>query len=140
MKKLISPLLIVSPMVLLSGCAKKGCTDSCGYNYNAEATKDDGTCNIKQPTVTFWSDGNSHGYIDVRIDSNHSGAIDLGEYFGTLAYGFGTEPACGQYNAVVVELEPGTYDYSAIGSGDSNEWTGSFTLSGCDCELVQLED
>jgi hypothetical protein len=44
MKKLVLFLSIVSSLVFISSCAKKGCTDKSAPNYNSSATKDDGSC------------------------------------------------------------------------------------------------
>lgn len=125
-------------LVFTHGCKKKGCTNACAYNYESQAEKDDGSCVIKLPVVSFWSDGNSHGYINISIDSNQNGKIDLGEHFGTLAYGFNTTPFCGQYNTVKHELPPGNYYYLARASNNLKTWEGTFTLTDCNCTLVKL--
>lgn len=135
-----TPPYLIAVLFLLIGssCVKKGCTDPCAYNFEPTAHKDNGSCVLKKPKVSFWSNGNSHGYINISIDSDHSGAITLGEYFGTLAFGFEEEPFCGLYNTVSHELEPDTYTYRAWASDDSTEWNGSFTLTNCDCTSVML--
>jgi hypothetical protein len=66
--------------------------------------------------------------------------MELGEYFGTLAFDFSEEPFCGLYNTVSQELEIGTHTYRAWASDDTNEWNGSFTLTNCDCNSVILAD
>jgi hypothetical protein len=68
---------------------------------------------FKKPKVIFWANGNRHGYINISIDTDHNGAMELGEYFGTLAFDFSEEPFCGLYNTVRQELEIGTYTYPA---------------------------
>ncbi len=134
-------ILLISCIALFQvSCENKGCTNICAYNFEADADKDDGSCVVKKPSVTFWSDGNSHGFINISIDSNQNGTFDIGEHFGTLAFGFGSEPACGQYNTVTREFEIGTYNYRATASDDDTQWTGEFMLDGCNCVLVQLQD
>jgi hypothetical protein len=36
-------------ILLLGSCAKNGCTDPLAFNYDANATKDDGSCNFQYP-------------------------------------------------------------------------------------------
>ena len=121
-------------------CKRSGCTDPCAYNYDPNAEKKLPGCRIRKPEVTFWSDGNSHGFITISTDANGSGKIDIGEYFGTLAFGFKEEPPCSWYNTVNRKLDPGTYLYEARGSEDDTLWTGYFTLQDCDCIRVLLKD
>ncbi|MCR9171087.1 MAG: hypothetical protein NXI10_01235 [bacterium] len=56
-------------------CNKKGCTDPNALNYNAEATKDDGSCNIpetnQQKIVGVWT-----GYQKITIIPGMSDAVD----------------------------------------------------------------
>lgn len=138
MKPIFQLTFLLLCILILISCKKKGCTNTCAYNYEAGAEKDDGSCVVKLPTVSFWSDGNSHGYINISIDSNKNGKIDLGEHFGTLAYGFNSTPVCGQYNTVKHNFPPGEYYYLAQASNNIKTWEGTFTLTDCNCTLVKL--
>jgi len=132
--------LLLASVVLLPSCEKKGCTDPCAYNYEPGAERDDGSCVLKKPEISFWSDGNSHGFIIIRIDSDQNGQIEIGEYFGTLAFGFPDTPFCGQYNTVTAQLGTGQYYYEASASDDTTTWSGTITLTDCECVLVHLKD
>jgi hypothetical protein len=42
--------IIIMGLVTIYSCEKKGCTSTCADNYNAKATKDDGSCQYNQPS------------------------------------------------------------------------------------------
>ena len=73
MKRKVLVLVILCSAVI-TGCKKKGCMDPSATNYNAEAEKDDGSCEELQVPSTYVftdSDGNStvsYGGQTARMD------------------------------------------------------------------------
>ena len=61
-------------VVLLGSCAKEGCTDPQATNYDADATKDDGSCNppaigsFYQGGIIFYLDGVGGGLVAASSD------------------------------------------------------------------------
>jgi len=77
MKKLI---VFMFSVVLLGSCQKdiEGCTDPQAKNYNADATKDDGSCEFigigdtMQGGIIFFLDGNGGGLIAAPTDQGQA--------------------------------------------------------------------
>jgi hypothetical protein len=51
MKKIILPFLVFFSTMILSSCAKEGCTDSMANNYSSKAKNDDGSCSYDRDAV-----------------------------------------------------------------------------------------
>ncbi len=145
MKQIITGILALYIIVALSSCAKTvvyGCTDPTAYNYNANATQDNGSCIAKvygctDPTasnyssyanvsdgsctyngqVNFWTAVNTYGQITVTI-YGQTGYITSYYYSGT--------PTCGSTGCATFTLPVGTYTFYAY-NGSGTTWNSSGT-------------
>lgn len=63
-KTLVLVIAMFSLTVSLQSCAKNGCTDILAENYDADATKDDGTCNERGCTDATASNYNPNAIDD----------------------------------------------------------------------------
>lgn len=55
-------LVLIGASLFLSSCKKKGCTDETALNYEAEAKKDDGSCEYEQPIGAITSSSDVEGF------------------------------------------------------------------------------
>ena len=60
-RKILIAFTLVIGMIFFNSCKKKGCTDPAACNYNADASKDDGSC---QGTTTWYQDSDGDGLGD----------------------------------------------------------------------------
>ena len=104
MKKVI---VVAFSVLLLGSCQKdvEGCTDPQAANYNADATKDDGSCiligDTYQGGIVFYLDGIGGGLI--AAPTEHSTKVDWGCH-GTLISGSdGTAIGTGNQNTIDIE-------------------------------------
>ncbi len=65
MKKRFVLVGMLAAGMMIVGCKKKGCTDETATNYNAEASKDDGTCEFSTASSTNYEDSDGDGIADV---------------------------------------------------------------------------
>lgn len=82
MNKLLIAISIVALTANLSSCRKKGCMDSAAINYDAEAKRDDGTCEwaTEQPlTFSF-----SHNYEGTAVSSADFSDLKYTNAFGNI--------------------------------------------------------
>ena len=97
MKKLI---IFMFSIVLLGSCGKEGCTDVYSVDYNADATKDDGSCSDQrivkfsiertssEPTFVYNNYfGNVGGYIGVYLEYDYLGGAGISQVSGEVFVG-----------------------------------------------------
>src|ERR1700752_3691640 len=107
-KKSLLMCLALGMMLMLTNCAKKGCTDSDGENFCSDCKKDDGSCTYKGQFVFCWGQAFhdscvAHGVSSVSIYVNSS-------YMGTLPVSgqvFTAVPSCGTSGALTITEELG---------------------------------
>lgn len=85
-------------------CKKKGCTDETATNYNADAKKDDGSCEYADPVV----DDESMVMVSSNITSNTTWSKDK-------VYVLNTRVAV--ESGVTLTIDPGTIIKGEVGSG-----------------------
>ena len=127
----IKIILIISVLVPLIGCKKKGCTDPNASNYDPDARKDNGSCYyLNLPTdldVTINNNQNS-GLVEVQ-------ATAVGQNFFTVYFFDGPD-------STIITTNDGFASYTYSDSGTHNikvrahltyedytEWIGSVTIS-----------
>ena len=104
MKKLIVFMFLV---VLLGSCSKKECTDPLAINYDADATKDDGSCEFieigdsYQGGIVFYLDSNNLGGL-IAAPTDQSYAAEWGCQ-GTKISAGGTVIGLGNQNTIDIE-------------------------------------
>lgn len=134
-RRTLTALALLSTLGMAS-CTKQGCTDSVSYNYDSDATEDDGSC-------TYYYGGKNYGQIDVgsEIDLNSLYDIYIDNVFlGTLTYYFPSGLNCGNPKAIGQIYEAGSHLVKAVGSGGSPIRQGSVYLDPQDCKVVLIED
>lgn len=81
---------------------------------------------------TFWSNFDGPP-IDIYIDNAK---------YGTIKTFYQSNPGCNAQGCVTVELDPGTYDFSAIEQTNSTitprSWDGSITIRSSACGTLGL--
>lgn len=75
MKK-ISLLLVLSLSLFALSCKKKGCIDESAINYNADAKKDDGSCEYASPTITIIGDNPVNIGLNSTYNDEGATAVD----------------------------------------------------------------
>ena len=104
MKKLI---VLMFSIVLLGSCSKKECTDPLAINYDADATKDDGSCEFieigdsYQGGIVFYLDSNNLGGL-IAAPTDQSNAAEWGCQ-GTKIGAGGTVIGIGNQNTIDIE-------------------------------------
>jgi hypothetical protein len=78
MKK-ISLLLVLSLSLFALSCKKKGCIDETAINYNADAKKDDGSCeyDTSKPTITIIGDNPATVEIGATYEDEGATAVNF---------------------------------------------------------------
>ena len=142
-KMLLCGLVLFSTTTFV-GCKKEGCTDPDSINYDAEAKKDDASCQYEGERL-FW-------YKQATADSLIAeGATALkyyvdGSLVGSSAasvYWTGA-PNCGQSGSVTVTKALGnvknkSYTYSIKDQTGFEHWTGVSNYEANTCTTVELD-
>jgi hypothetical protein len=82
MKKLVIAFTILAIIASITSCRKKGCTDTFATNYDAEAKKDDGTCEwATEHHLTF---SFSHNYDGTAVTSSDFSYLKYTNAFGNI--------------------------------------------------------
>ena len=82
MKKLVIVFTLLVIIASITSCRKKGCTDTSAINYDAEAKKEDGTCEWKtehQLVLNF-----SHNYDGAAFSSSDFSELNYTNSFGNV--------------------------------------------------------
>ena len=82
MKKIVVVFTIFSIIAAIASCRKKGCTDTYATNYDAQAKKDDGTCEwATEHNLTF---SFSHNYDGTAVSSSDFNDLKYTNAFGNV--------------------------------------------------------
>ena len=82
MKKLVIAFTILAIIASITSCRKKGCTDTSAINYDAEAKKEDGTCEwLMEHHLTF---SFSHNYDGAAASSSDFSDLKYTNAFGNI--------------------------------------------------------
>lgn len=147
-------ILIIVILILTTSCEQEGCTNPSADNYDAKATKDDGSCIIPGCTdpkannynskatyndgsciypygeAVFWTDKDyGVGQIEVYVSSS---------YVGKITRYYTSTPDCNANGCVTIKREPGTYTFSAFAVNDETTWGGTITISSGKCYKARL--
>jgi len=128
----------------LNSCSKKGCTDPDADNFNADAGKDDGTCNFSG-RVMFWFNGqtadslyyNYSDYLNITVDGQN-----VGQYTSDLDSD-NSAPDCGTSGRITVEKDLGSdktklFTYSVVDEDGNQIWGGNLEFTANTCERIEL--
>ena len=118
-------------VVLLGSCSKKECTDPLAINYDADATKDDGSCEFieigdsYQGGIVFYLDSNNLGGL-IAAPTDQSYAAEWGCQ-GTKISAGGTVIGLGNQNTIDIEAGCTTVGIAAdicanLTLGGYNDW------------------
>ena len=129
MKKLIVFMFLV---VLLGSCSKKECTDPLAINYDADATKDDGSCEFieigdsYQGGIVFYLDSNNLGGL-IAAPTDQSNAAEWGCQGTNIVNAGGTVIGIGNQNTIDIEAGCTTVGTAAdicanLTLGGYNDW------------------
>jgi hypothetical protein len=141
-KFLMLGLLIVGSAFLTS-CKKEGCTDADSKTFNADAKKDNGTCQYEGSALLWYNQAASTGL-------QNDGATTLIYYVDGQVVGSGTTsvfwtagPECGQNGSITVTKDLGgvknkSYTYSVKDQTGFEYWAGVLNFTANSCEAVQL--
>jgi hypothetical protein len=128
----------------LNACVNKGCTDPESIDYNADADKDDESCNY-EGKVVFWYDSSTSGLMTnygITSLTYYIGGIDMGTFDHSIYWD--SAPDCDEENTISVALkipkdEIKTYVYSAIDQNGVEQFTGSVSVSLNSCTNQKIE-
>ncbi len=135
-------LFILSSILLLSSCAKEGCTDPTALNYNDEAKKNHG-CTYEGSNVVWFDDSTSMIMLNEGI-SMLIFYLDDEALYVTDPWLYSMEaPACGQGSSGYILMDLGTSpskscDYKVTDQNGVEIWSGVLNFSADNCEKVQL--
>jgi hypothetical protein len=135
--------LLISGASLFTSCQKEGCTDSSSKNFNADAKKDDGTCQYEGKVVLWYGKVTSTNLQD-------DGAVTLTYYVDEQVVGssatsvyWTSRPECGQNGSVTITKDLGgvknkSYTYSVKDQTGHEYWKGVVNFTANTCESTEL--
>lgn len=144
MKKVIYTIAIAAfATVLISSCAKPGCTDKNATNYNASAKTDDGTCNY-EGSVVFWYGQTTATKLGAAGSTALTYYVD-GILAGSSAASiyWTAAPECGQAQSVTSKKDLGivkskSYTFSIKDQTGTEIWAGTQTWTANTCLKLEL--
>jgi hypothetical protein len=141
-KMLLFGLVLISTITFV-GCSKEGCTDPDSINYNADAKKDDGSCQYEGKEVFWYSQATSDAlladgataltyYVDGQVVGSSAASV----------YWTGA-PDCDQSGSISVKKSLGsdktkTYTYSVKDQTGFEYWSGVTNYTANTCVATQL--
>ena len=142
MKKVILGLLVLGTTVMTS-CKKEGCTDPDSTTYNADAKKDDGTCNF-QGEVVFWYGQDASDFLVNDGATTLTFYVD-GEIVGSTATSvyWTASPTCGSNASITVTknlggLKTQSYSYRVEDQTGWEYYNGTLNFNANSCFAVEL--
>ncbi len=154
LKTLTVLVLILSAILttLIYSCKKdvSGCMDSNSITYNANATKDDGSCKYNGRVIFWWDKAfadSAQAYsipnVRVSINGTFQGTLPIGSQYWTSA------PSCGATGALTSTVDMGTsktttitIKYDLLDASSNIFYTATYTSSiQCNtCNTMKLPD
>lgn len=135
--------IILIGITSFTSCKKEGCTDPDSTTYNADAKKDDGTCQYEGRTV-FWygkstSDSlyyNGSNALTFYVDNNVVGSTN------TTIYWTGA-PNCGANSSITVTKDLGgvktqSFSYKVKDDLGFEIWAGYINFNANTCIATEL--
>lgn len=142
MKKVILGLLILGTTAMTS-CKKEGCTDPGSTTYNADAKKDDGTCNYQGEAV-FWYGQSASDFLVNDGATTLTFYVD-GDIVGSTATSvyWTSGPDCGANASITVAKDLGgvktqSYSYSVKDQTGFEYWSGTLNFNANTCFTIEL--
>jgi len=142
MKKVILGLLVLGTTVMTS-CKKEGCTDPDSTTYNADAKKDDGTCNF-QGEVVFWYGQDASDFLVNDGATTLTFYVD-GEIVGSTATSvyWTASPTCGSNASITVTKNLGgvktqSYSYRVEDQTGWEYYNGTLNFNANSCFALEL--
>lgn len=143
MKKMNLLIAFIVFAITLQSCKQEGCMDQDSINYDADADKDDGSCEY-EGSVVFW-------YKQATANAlTNDGALALtyyidGDVAGSQAadvYWTGS-PECGQTASITIKKSLGgvknkTYTYSIKDQTGHEYFTGTINFTANTCLATEL--
>ena len=132
--KFLALALVFASVSLLTSCKKKGCTDPDSINYNADAKKDDGSCQYEAVNEKFYGTYNMlFGCGDphvMTITLEAESGIILNN-FGDIGQGWGLKAnvSGNNFSIPLQDFYDGEGAYFISGSGNLNGNTITLNLS-----------
>jgi hypothetical protein len=143
MKKVLLSVLFLASISTITSCKKEGCTDPDSINYDADAKKDNGTCEY-EGKVVFWYNGATADSLIANDAISLTYYVD-GQVVGSSAasvYWTGA-PNCDQSGSVTVKKALGSvknksYTYSIKDQSGFEFWSGVTNYTANTCLKLQL--
>ena len=135
--------LVSASALLLSSCAKSGCTDGNADNFCSKCKKDDGSCTYSG-SVVLWYDEDTADQMDddgitsliVKVDGEIVGTYSSSVYFVSA-------PNCGSTGAITVKKNLGkskskTSTYSITDQDGDVVFSGNLEFKANTCTQLEL--